>query len=48
VTNPDHDRAPAAIDAPDPVHGAEVVDVKVERLRPHRPSVVGAAAVESC
>ena len=35
VAHPDHDRATAAGDAPDPVAGAEVVDVEVERSRMH-------------
>lgn len=35
MTDPDHDRAAAAVDAPDPVEGAEVVDMAVEGSRMH-------------
>ena len=35
MPDPDHDRPPAAVDAPDPVPDAEVVDVAVEGSRVH-------------
>ena len=46
VPHADHDGAAAAVNAPDPVAGTEVVDVQVEGPRVHRErSVVGAVAV---
>ena len=35
VAHPDHDGAAAAGDAPDPVPGAQVVDVEIEGSRMH-------------